>query len=71
MSKLISIDNGVTFKTAEEAYPLIAEQGLWDAVVNLMDDDLRERVHAELAPCDERDFLARYLELSPYNLVIG
>ena len=71
MSRLISIDNGLTFKTAEEAYPLIAEQGLWDAVVNLMDDDLRERVHTGLAPCDECDFLARYLELSPCNLVIG
>ncbi len=71
MSRLISIDNGLTYKTAEEAYPLIAENGLWDAVANLMDDDTRERVHSELAPCAERDFLARYLELAPSDLVVG
>ena len=37
----------------------------WDAVVNLMDDETRERVHEEIAPCTMREFLARYLELSP------
>ena len=37
----------------------------WDAVVNLMDDETRERVHEELAPCTMREFLARYLELDP------
>ena len=35
----------------------------WDAVVELMDDDLREQVHAELSPCSEAEFLARYSEL--------
>lgn len=35
----------------------------WEATVNLMDDDLREQVHAELAPCDRRTFLNRYREL--------
>jgi len=30
-----------------------------------MDDDIRERVHAELAPCDPDRFLSRYLELDP------
>lgn len=30
-----------------------------------MDDDLREQVHAELAPCSPKEFLARYLELDP------
>lgn len=31
--------------------------------VQLMDDDLREQVHAELAPCTEEEFLERYKEL--------
>lgn len=35
----------------------------WDAIVNLMDDELREQVHAELAPCSNEEFLTRYLEL--------
>ena len=30
-----------------------------------MNDDLREQVHAELAPCSAKDFLTRYLELDP------
>lgn len=36
-----------------------------DAIVVLMDDDIRERVHGELAPCTNRDFLVRYCELVP------
>jgi len=33
------------------------------ACEHLMDDDLREQVHSELAPCSEREFLQRYSEL--------
>lgn len=35
----------------------------WDACVGLMDDDLREQVHDELAPCSEFRFLRRYAVL--------
>ena len=35
----------------------------WDAITSYMNDDLREQVHAELAPCSPKDFLARYMEL--------
>ena len=35
----------------------------WGAAVNLMDDDIREQVHRELAPCTNEEFLSRYLEL--------
>ena len=35
----------------------------WESVVMLMDDKLREQVHAELAPCSEEDFAKRYCEL--------
>ena len=32
----------------------------WDYIVSLMDDEIREAVHADLAPCTEDDFLAEY-----------
>ena len=67
----ISLDNGHNYMTAAEAMPEITERNLWDAVVNLMDDSTREAVHAELAPCTEAEFLARYLELAPCDLIIG
>ena len=34
-----------------------------DKAVVLMDDDLREQVHTELAPCDPAEFIERYQEL--------
>lgn len=37
----------------------------WDAIVNLMDDDIREKIHFEMAPCTEEAFLKRYLQLDP------
>lgn len=37
----------------------------WEAIVNMMDNDTRERVAFELAPCTEETFLERYLELDP------
>lgn len=36
-----------------------------DAIVNYMDDDKREIVHMELAPCTNRQFIERYIELDP------
>jgi len=69
--KQISLDNGRSYMTAQEAMPEITERNLWDAVVNLMDDDTREAVHAAVAPCTEAEFLARYLEIAANDLVIG
>lgn len=43
----------------------------WDVVVAAMDDEIREQVHGELAPCSNTEFLARYLELASEPLVIG
>lgn len=39
------------------------ERASFTAAVNLMDDELREQVHAELAPCTEQEFIERYAEL--------
>lgn len=63
----ISIDNGRSFVSPADA---IAQMS-WDVIVNAMDDDTRETVHAELAPCTDEEFLTRYLELAPFNLIIG
>jgi len=32
----------------------------FDAMVNVMDDEIRERLHMELAPCSEQEFLDAY-----------
>ena len=32
----------------------------FDAAVSLMDDELRECIHAELAPCTEQEFFSAY-----------
>ena len=69
--KQISINNGRTYMTAEEAVPEILESNLWPVVEQVMDDDTREAVHRELAPCTEAEFLARYLEIAPHDLIIG
>lgn len=42
-----------------------------DLLASYMDDDVRETVHAELAPCGEIEFLERYLELAKEDLVIA
>lgn len=34
-----------------------------DTIATYMDDEIREQVHAELAPCTEEEFLSRYCEL--------
>jgi len=37
----------------------------WDVVAQQMDDDIREKVHYQLAPCSNHAFLAAYLERDP------
>jgi hypothetical protein len=39
------------------------DQISFKAAVALMDDEIREQVHAEKAPCFPQDFLDRYCEL--------
>lgn len=66
-AKGISINNGRTYTTPAEAL----ERMPWDVIVNAMDDETREAVHYELAPCTNLEFLTRYLEIAPEDLVIG
>lgn len=69
--RLISIDNGLHFATAAEAMPEINKYNLWDAVVNAMDDETRESVSYDMAPCSELEFLDEYLLRAENDLVIG
>lgn len=39
----------------------IIEAGMFEAAVALMDDEIREAIHAEIAPCTEEEFLDEYL----------
>ena len=71
MSKFISLDNGHSYLTAEAAMPEIDERGIWDAIVNMMDDDARQAAHAEVAPCTNAEFLAAYLARATDDLIIG
>lgn len=38
----------------------VIKEGYYDAAVNLMDDELREEIHADLAPCTDEEFLTEY-----------
>lgn len=84
----ISIDNGNTFFGPDELDDFfwtvnvrIAEHphsygntygSIWCNIVNMMDDEIREKAHAEIDPeHDDQSFLRRYLELSPEDLIIG
>lgn len=40
-------------------------QELMNTISSYMDDEIREQVHGELAPCEPEEFLRRYLELDP------
>lgn len=40
----------------------IINNGLFDAAVALMNDEIREDLHNKLAPCTEEEFLEAYIE---------
>ena len=42
-----------------------------DTMAEYMDNDTREAVHNELAPCSDIEFLERYLEIAPDDLIVG
>ena len=66
MKKQISVNNGHSFVDARTAIETIG----WDAIVNAMDDETREKVHEEGIETEE-EFLERYLEAAPHDIVIG
>lgn len=43
-----------------------------DVIVSFMNDEIREQVHRELAPCTDEEFLKRYFELdSEFEMYIS
>lgn len=38
------------------------DKNLWDAIVTYMNDDIREDVRFDLAPCSEEEFLDEYVK---------
>lgn len=65
--KNVSIDNGATWTTPEEALNAISI----DVMAEYMDDESREQTAREFAPCSDLEFLIRYLEIAPDDLIIG
>lgn len=64
--KRISIDNGTTYITPEEALKKVNI----DTISAYMNDDLRERIHNDFSPCTGQEFLNRYLQLAEADLII-
>lgn len=69
----ISIDNGNSYIDHDEVAELreAIDYVGWDAIVNVMDDDARERCHIESDATDEALWLADYLRIADEDLVIG
>jgi hypothetical protein len=65
--KNISIDNGRSYCTVEQALEAYS-MGIWS---QYMDDETREDVAAEIAPCTDSEFLTAYLGRAAEDLVIG
>jgi hypothetical protein len=55
---LENLDNDEYTDTAAE----IIAAGNYNAAVMLMDDEIRETVHADIAPCTDIEFLAEYMK---------
>ena len=54
MDQLIELSYG------HEAQVMI-NNGLFDAAVELMDDEIREEIHDEISPCGKAEFLEEYM----------
>ena len=65
--KRISVDNGMTFVSPEEALERF-ELGI---IAHYMDDDDKARTYLEMAPCTDLEFLRRYLEIAKDDVIIG
>jgi hypothetical protein len=69
----ISIDNGNSYIDHNEVAELreAIDYVGWDVIVEVMDDDVRERCHMESDATDEPEWLADYLRMADEDLVIG
>lgn len=69
----LSVDNGMTHIAADEDDELQAaiDKVGWGEIVSFMDADARYKASYDVAPCTDLEFLKYYLEIAPYDLVIG
>lgn len=59
---LESLDTGLDIEVSEEAQRIV-DNGLFDAAVELMDDEIREEIHSEIGGgCTDAEFLTVYME---------
>lgn len=65
--KQVSINNGASYTTIEDA---IATVGM-DTIAMMMDDEIREQVANDIAPCTDEEFVAEYLRRANEDLIIG
>ena len=66
--KHISLDNGNSWLSPAEAL----DQTTLDALADYMESYAREQAHNTLdLPCTDLEFLTRYMELAPCDLIIG
>ena len=47
--------------TVEKAVKII-QNGYFNVAVNMMDDEIREAIHRELAPCSDLKYLVEYMK---------
>ncbi len=59
-------DDHVLFRGGHPAAYIDGKEVNYDAAVDLMDDDIREELHLEMAPCTNQEFLDAYCK-AHYN----
>ena len=59
------LESAIEFLESYEEETDSIDQELMNTIAIYMNDEIRERVHFELAPCSPKEFLKRYLELDP------
>lgn len=75
--KKINLSNGsssswFSAEEAENAIVFAEKNGIsFESISAVMDDELRESIHFDLAPCSEAEFLAEYLRRSDADLIVG
>ena len=48
-----------------ENFDINSDKELFDTIATYMDDEIREDLHGDLAPCEPDEFLKAYLDRDP------
>jgi len=70
--KRFSLDNGNSWIRSDDIWE--HEESInsrWGEIINSMDNEVREKVHLECAPCSNTIFLFGYLVYAKNDLVVG